>query len=63
MQLNQQQIHDFRNALINELDSHIYEFVKTFTNELCTEDTCIDEYDSIRDQLLRAQESMSISFD
>ena len=62
MQLTDQHIHDFRKALINELDSHIYDFVKAFANELCTEDTFIDEYDSVRDQLLTAQESMTISF-
>lgn len=63
MKLTTDQINDFKDALTSELECHIWDFIKTYTAELTTEDVFVDEYDDIRNQLLTAQESLNITFD
>lgn len=62
MKLTTAQIQDFQRDLVNDLDSQVWEFVKTYTAEICSEDTFVDEYEAVRDQLLTAQEGLTISF-
>ena len=62
MKLTSTQITDFQRDLVNDLDSQVWEFVKAYTSQLCTDDTLVDEYEAIREELLKAQEGLTISF-
>ena len=62
MKLTTAQLQDFERDLVNDLDSQTWDFIKSYTAQLCSEDTLTDEYESIREQLLTAQERLTISF-
>ena len=62
MKLTTAQINDFQQSLVADLESQVEDFIKTYTSEIATEDTFIDEYDAIREQLFTAQEGLTISF-
>ncbi len=62
MKLTSTQIKDFQQSLVADLESQVWDFIKTYSNELTDEDTFIDEADDIRNQLLEAQERLTISF-
>ena len=62
MKLTTTQISDFQQSLVSDLESQVWDFVKTYTAELCTEDTFVDQYEAVREQLITAQEGLTISF-
>ena len=62
MKLTTTQISDFQQSLVDDLESQVWDFVKTYTAELCNQDALVDEYKTVREQLLTAQEGLTISF-
>lgn len=63
MKLTTAQIQDFQRDLINDLDSQIWDFIKGYTAQICSEDGFEDQYESVREQLVTAQEGLTISFE
>ena len=62
MKLTTTQITDFQQALVSDLESQVWDFIKTYASELSEEDAFIDEYEALRDQLLDAGKGITISF-
>ena len=62
MKLTTTQVTNFQQSLVSELESHVWDFIKSYTAQLCDEDTFVDEYEALRDQLLESQEGLTISF-
>jgi hypothetical protein len=62
MKLTTTQIADFQQSLVADLESQVWDFIKTYSAEQTDEDAFIDEAEAIRNQLLEAQERLTISF-
>ena len=59
MALTITQVDDFKFALIDELECHLYDFVKQQSADIADVD---GDYHAIRDELLSIQEGLTISF-
>ena len=62
MQLTTSQITDFQQSLVSDLESQVWDFIKTYTYELTDEDTAIGEYEAVRNQLVEASKGLTFSF-
>ena len=59
MELTPTQIDDFKNALVDELSCHLYDFIKNTAAEIADFD---GDYHSIRQQLIDISDDLVISF-
>ena len=62
MKLTTTQITDFQQALVDDLGSQVWDFIKTYTYELTDEDTSIGDYEDVRNQLVEASKGLTLSF-
>ena len=59
MELTPTQIDDFKNALVDELSCHTYDFIKNRAADIAAFD---GDYHSIRQQLIDISDDLVISF-
>ena len=62
MKLTTTQISDFRQLLVDDLESQVWDFIKTYASELTPEGTTFDVSDAISDELIKASEGLTFSF-
>ena len=59
MAITKAQADEFKFALKHELESHLWEFIKSYAGQLADVD---GDYQEIRDDLIEVQKDLTISF-